>query len=810
MVMLFRKAQDHRKQLAAIVILAFAIRILPVLLFEVPAGLDAYLHIDIALRILEKGALLSTDPMSLIGLKAYSYPPGFHVLMAFFMLFLPPLLGSHILVAGIGAATAALMYLLTLEIFGDRRISLLSALFMATSPIHIFRTTMPIPEAFGVMLFVLCMLFVVRYMKRKSYKDVAGAVLTFAVYALSHRGWTLLVLTLFLLALVYNIHLFRRKRYLIGTGAFIAVVYFVVTNYFSDLLARINVEAVSALGYFKWMGVVQLCLGAIGIAMLHRTKDRLKLFVAVWASMLLLVGSFSFRFRDPYASIPLAMLSAYAFMEYLLPLFKKDRKTMKRVAALILIVAVVQGFATAIFVVEHPSQEEIDALTWIRDNTPPDSIVLTWKEEGYYIIGISERKDILTWKKIYQGFFDEPPTVDEAKAAYTDMFVMFRSSQKQWMLDLMDRYSVDYVYIDARMRSELDALQYGLVEYLSDDTYFRPVFANDKAEVYEFERQPMVPAEYTGPLTDYMPFGNYTAGTKDALTLVPYIEGYWNGIAYADPRDYRAHYPDNSRIALMYLGMDNGTGTALSSRAEWLLKWLAFEQLPDGSFFDQKYENPKKSAATTCQVISDVIDITEMRPDITEGPSIDRAADFIYSQTSGGSVKTLPTTDYDDYRTDAACLPAIAKLADVIGDARFHDVKKAVLENIISSQNEDGSWQYGDFSDRSTVNSQAAILQSLVEYSEATGDRSLDDAIRKGAVWLSRNQNGKGMFWNYVVEETGRVIATERASYPRALEAYSYSGMEGQENLTLSYMPAAYNPSMKDLEALVSLTDWYV
>ncbi len=792
------KLSPTLKTLAVIFLFALIVRILPVVIFQVPAGLDSYLHIDIALRIVENGTLLSFDPLSLIGLKAYSYPPGFHALLAFFLLFLPPVFGSHLVGALIGALTAIAIFFLSREIFRDDKIALFSAFFFAASPIHIFRTAMAIPEGFGVMLFVTALLFLVRYLKTKDIRQLVFMGITFTVYIFSHRGWSLFILSAFLLLLVYHAHIFRKKRHLAAVVIFIAAVYYAVNSYMSDLVSRINVEAVTAIGYLKWMGGVQLAFAAIGMIKLHRTKDRFQMFILVWAVLLLAVGSVSFRFRDPYAAIPLSILAGYAMVSYVIPKARK-KKLIKEAVALVILATVAQAIVTAVYFVEHPGPGEMSALSWIKENTPQDSTILTWKEEGYYIMGVTERKDILTWKKIYQGFFEEPPSVADAQAAYTDMFVMFRSANMDWMLKLMDGYSVDYIYIDSRMRSQLDALKYGLVEHLSHSTYFRPVYANDEAEVYKYEPVPVLP-ENSEALDSYIDVKEYAEpfGTNNSLELLPYLEDYWNGIAYLDHRDFRAHYPDISEIVKIHLDIYEKTGNEkFYDRAEWLMEWLAFEQLPDGAYFDQKYEYPKKSTAATCIVAGNVISIQEDYPDIG-GPSVENAESFIASLYKGGWLRTLESSDSEDYRSEAACLPAM----DMMGRS---DIAQSLAERIISAQNDDGSWPYGEFSDRSTVNSQSAILSSLTDYYELTGDSSVKDAIEKGAVWLSRQQNSEGMFWNFVVPTTGRVIRTEQVAYPQAISAYRFSGLDQQYELTKSYFTSHYDPERDDLETLVKL-----
>ncbi len=790
------------KTLALIFLLAFIVRIIPVTVYGVPAGLDSYLHMDISLRIAENGALLSTDPMSLVGLKAYSYPPGFHALMAFFMLFLPPLIASHALVALIGAVTSLIVFIIARDVFGDEKIALFSAFFFASSPIHIFRTSMPIPESFGVLLFTVALMFLIRYLKGFGPRNLLFSAITLAFYMVSHRGWTLFVLSAFLLLLVYKSDMFRKKRYIIGTGALIAALYMAVISLFSELLARINVEAVSALGYLKWMGIVQLFLGAVGIIMLYKTRDKIKLFIVVWASMLLFIGSFSFRFRDPYGAIPVSMLAGYAAVNYLMPLARKKKLLEVTVTAVIMF-AVLQAVYTALYVVEHPSGGEQEALGWLKENAPEDSIVLTWKEEGYYIIGISERKDILTWKKIYQGFFEEPPTVSEAQAAYTDMFVMFRSVNRDRMLKLFDQYSVDYIYIDSRMRTELDALKYGLVEYLSYDTLFRPVFSNDAAEIYRLVREPEVPAEYGGKITEYVTFDDYDA-TFDSgmsLSLVPYLESHWNGLAYMNYPDYKAYYPFNAKAAEALLDLHGITGeAALKSRALWLFEWLELKKEHDGSWKYQGYDYPKKSAQTTCEVVVELLDIEEKHPEAMEGYDFGNTSRFLLSGMRSGWIRNLEGFQWDDYRADAACVPALWRLGERNDDQSLRDAADEIARHLMDVQNDDGSWPYGEYSDRVTVNSQALIAEALAMYHEYGGEEDVMPALISGADYLASRQNSEGKFSDDV-SESGVVIKTGLVTYPRAIYAYDAAGKDSSE--TVSYLMDKYEPGDNDLGALL-------
>ena len=149
------------------------------------------------------------------------------------------------------------------------------------------------------------------------------------------------------------------------------------------------------------------------------------------------------------------------------------------------------------------------------------------------------------------------------------------------------------------------------------------------------------------------------------------------------------------------------------------------------------------------------------------------------------------------------CIPGLYALG-------FTGESSDLAARIVSAQNSDGSWPYGEFSDRSTVNSQTDIISSLISYQRLAGGSDVGEAIVSGSRWLSGQQNSEGRFWNFVVPTTGRVIKTEQVSYPRAMEAYKFSGLDGQYELTRAYLEASYDPGRDDLEALVEIMGWGV
>ena len=798
-----KKIFRPRNVLVIIAAMAFVIRITPFFLLGIPIGLDSYLHLSVAQELADTGFPVLLDPMSLLGLKAYSYPPLFHLILAGLLAGGGGIASAHLMSSLLGAACVPLVYLTALEVFGrkdkNRKIALLAAFFMATAPSHIFRTAIPMPESLGVFMYCLSFLFAVRFVKTGGLKYGILTAATVVVYGFSHRGWLLFILTLFVYLTASKAETLRKKRNLTALAAFVAALCLAINQYFSELIQRLQLEPVSALGYFKWVGIAHLILGFWGIVIFAGVKDRTQRFVMLIASILLLLGSISFRFRDPYAALPMSLLAAYVMAEKIVPMAKKagDRKLM---AAGIIAVCVSQALVSAVCFVDYPQPGERQALSWLRQNTPENSIILTWKEEGHYVIGLAGRKDIVMWKKFYEGFFsNNPPSVDEAKEAYNDVGIMFRTRDTSRMLGLMKQYRVDYIYIDKKMRTEFTAIQFGLVEYLGIDTRFRPVMINDDAEIYQVVwNGTIAPENHAGAISSEANL-SAVAGADAAMA-----ERAWTGLAYIDLKTYKAGAATNARIAAAYAKACKERGEqALCARSEWLVKWLGFQQLIDGAWTDQDFTMPRKSTQVTCQVVDALLSAGDALPEAKT--VILNAAKYIKSQTADGFVMTFPGTSQDFYKTDSVCLPVLLKLAELTGDHSFSASARKVAAHIAEAQGGDGSWKYSETTSQdASADSQATMLYGIAAYHYAAGGRGVEAAVEKGMKYLESLQNGDGSFPAYSVGSRTRYVSKE--SYARAALIYGMAGMEDQKRKTLGYL-AGYAGS-KPL-TLGSITEMY-
>ncbi len=85
----------------------------------------------------------------------------------------------------------------------------------------------------------------------------------------------------------------------------------------------------------------------------------------------------------------------------------------------------------------------LDAMDWLRQNTPPDSTVMAEQFDGNWIIAFARRR-VVSSSKVY------PSEAAEVARRYRDISQFFFATSGDTAKEIIDRYGVDYVYISTR------------------------------------------------------------------------------------------------------------------------------------------------------------------------------------------------------------------------------------------------------------------------------------------------------------------------------------------------------------------------
>lgn len=790
-------AKIHRRRvyLTVIAIMTFIVRLIPSRNFTL-AGNDAYIHHDIVMRIAREGlGIIGHDIPSLMGLKAYAYPPLFHVMgyglyllfrseVVFF--FISPLLGT---------ATVLVIYKVARETFEREEVALLSAFLFSMVPSFVARTSVFIPESMGLLLTSGILYMLVKYLKttpgypdidkfelkafsnlfRGDLRYILGGLALFVIYLFTHRGWVFLLIALLLLAVTFLTPSFRKRPLefgliflLIGAG----IIEFIT------FAARFQSVPVTILGFPKWMGVLQLILGIYGASLLLRSKNPIHRFLIIWATGFMIIGTYSFRFRDPYAAIPLSLMGGYAFSEVKGRLYaskrfksysimKRDVKPFLRtgIFALLVLMPLAQGAAIAYTGVTTPSPQQNAAFRWINDNTPQDAVFLSAIEDSYSLIGNTHRRDVLLWKTVYEGFMGSAPSLKENTMTRDEVSAIFQSSIPSETSYLLERNNISYIYISKSMHMKGIGLQ------LPVDPHFKTCFVSGDVSVYRYIKNPGIQSNYS----------SITVNGEDGK-VVEFIEKFWNGYSYSevggtsynDPAEdlefgnlFKGSYESNAMIAALYIDMGSRTGNgALTSRGEYLIKWLRYKQMDNGSFPGGM--PPAEYTLTTMQTVYPLMAIRSSESQ----EIVDRGLSFVDSQINGDEINIEPLRKSQvPFGSEYLKIKTKSQVAGM-----YPSNKTGILYSVIEEQGADGSW-----SSRAYEN--IGILKGLALYYLSTNDTRVLDSIKRGSEWLNAHQRPDGSF-----QGDGDENVYCLAHYSDAALIYSVAGDKTSLEKTVGYI----------------------
>ena len=132
---------------------------------------------------------------------------------------------------------------------------------------------------------------------------------------------------------------------------------------------------------------------------------------------------------------------------------------------------VIPSTTIAFEVIDHGIvQEEIDAMSWLKFNTPHPSVVLGNVNEGNLIIALADRTNV--WDT---QFFHADDRIADVEILYTTESII--KAKK-----IIDTYQINYIYFSEKTKEF-----YGVdsLPYTSDENCFKEVYSNEFATIYQ-------------------------------------------------------------------------------------------------------------------------------------------------------------------------------------------------------------------------------------------------------------------------------------------------------------------------------------
>ena len=119
------------------------------------------------------------------------------------------------------------------------------------------------------------------------------------------------------------------------------------------------------------------------------------------------------------------------------------------------------------------SQEKMNAMIWIRDNTEENSIILAPIIDGYLINAIAKRDTVIKNSFLF---------VKNAREVLDDINSIYTTRYSTDAVSLLSKYSVNYILIDENTKHdyEIDDLYYS-----ADGRCFEKVYSSTSLKIYK-------------------------------------------------------------------------------------------------------------------------------------------------------------------------------------------------------------------------------------------------------------------------------------------------------------------------------------
>ena len=105
------------------------------------------------------------------------------------------------------------------------------------------------------------------------------------------------------------------------------------------------------------------------------------------------------------------------------------------------------------------NQNDLEAMQWVRENTPEDSTIFAGVDDGGFISEYGKRKNVMD-----PNFLLAP----DASKRYMDIDTAFSTKTETKALELMKKYDAKYIYV-----SDKTIKKYGEIKYLEDENCFK-------------------------------------------------------------------------------------------------------------------------------------------------------------------------------------------------------------------------------------------------------------------------------------------------------------------------------------------------
>ncbi len=458
---------------------------------------DAYYTIRQVNHILEKGLPLIKDDLSYGGRTLFQGFLYFYIL-AFFRILSPEVVAYKIIPNLLVTSIVIIVYYISLHLTKNKNTSLFAAYISSFIPIFYLKTindisvySLVIPI---ILLFIYCMLRV-----QESSKYVIVIITLILLLRIIHPSVMILILSLLVYLLIIRferltqikeeIEIILFSTFLIIWSIFITFKKPFLTHGIFVIWQNIPIEILD--NYFKEINIVEsvYSIGLIPLIFglytiykyLFKEKNRqiyLIISFAIAISFLLWLKLISILVGMLFISPILVILFSVYYNEFLQYLSKTRFSNKQDFFVLFFILvffifSIIPSFYSANrSLQESVTNEEIEALKWVSNNTDKGTVVIGNLYEGHVINAIAQRGNVIDTNFLLIKNIDQ---------RFQDVNLFYRTPLETEAIRIIDKYNIGYILFSQKSKG-LYKKQH--LDFVEDQNCFKEVYNKDEIQIY--------------------------------------------------------------------------------------------------------------------------------------------------------------------------------------------------------------------------------------------------------------------------------------------------------------------------------------
>jgi hypothetical protein len=437
-------------------------------------------HIKRQIESIQKTGLpLYTDNLSYSGRETV-FSPGYYYILSFVNMIIPYNLTFNIIAVLFTSLIILIIYLITKKLTNNIEAAFFTSFLSIFIPIYNLKTINSISPYTIIIPLIFGCLYLFSEIDSTKKNTLLWFVLTLIILSFTTANVFILILSLITYIIILrleNIKLNKTKKEIIIFSVFLVIwsqflIYKKALLMHGPSIVWQNIPLQLILNYFSDINILKIIyyVGIVpffcGLYIIYKYTFKTKNEDLYLYISLVSVSSFLLVFRLIEIEIGLIYLG-FCFVIFFGMFYKnlltyinktKFNKYKNYIIALIIIIFFFTSILPSITLLEKKQIEEqvtpqtIEALLWLKENTPEESIILGTISEGTLIAYISNRKNIID-----RNFL----MVKDINDRINDIKIIYTSSSLIRAIELLDYYNINYIYLDlAKKEYDIEEIRY--------------------------------------------------------------------------------------------------------------------------------------------------------------------------------------------------------------------------------------------------------------------------------------------------------------------------------------------------------------